>query len=219
MADPDILDQVTKNVPWLVIPVTLLTAAPKLLEVWRSFTSGHDGLKQLEIEKARLENLKLRVEIEALKKQHNIDFHEAEIPVTALALGALAIKRSAALSSTTTIPTANVPVNVTIPVILPPKKIWGWLANLAKKWPGMTASAAGGLAVASVWLGLFSIFAFFAGGLAEWSTEPKEVLWYILGGCILFLLPGLALLKFGSSLKVQRTLLKNAMNPAPPLVA
>ena len=195
MADSDILDQVTKNAPWLVIPVTLLTAAPKLLEVWRSFAGGHDGLKQLEIEKARLENLKLRVEIEALKKQHGIDLHESEIPSSAFAAGVRPIRLTPAIQND-----------------LPPKEVWGWLQNLAKKWPGMTTSATSGVSLASVWLGLFAVFAFFTGALAEWSTEPKEVVWYLLGGCILFLLPGLALLKLGSSLKTQRKLLKGVMN-------
>ena len=49
MADADVLDQVTKNVPWLIIPATILTATPKLLEIWQGVAGTRDKRKALEI--------------------------------------------------------------------------------------------------------------------------------------------------------------------------
>ncbi len=192
MADTDILDQITKNAPWLVIPATLLTAAPKLLELWQGLAGARDGKKQLEIEQTRLENLKLRIEIEVLKKQHGIDLGEKAIPAAGAGNSAPAIKSLAT--------GAGPPVE---------KKIWGWLNGLALRWPRLTSAVAGGLAIAAIWLGLFAVLVYFLVGIEMWATEPKDTGWYFLGGIFAILVPGLLLLKFGYSLRSQNRLLKN----------
>ena len=192
MADPDILDQITKNAPWLVIPATLLTAAPKLLELWQGFAGVSDGKKQLEIERARLENLKLRLEIEVLQKQHGLDLGEKAIPAAGVGSGGPTTKSPATGAS----PPAE-------------KKIWGWLNRLALRWPRLTGPAAGGLAIAAIWLGLFAVLVYFLVGIEMWATEPKDTGWYFFGGLFVLLLPGLLLLKFGYSLRTQSRLLKN----------
>ena len=52
----------------LAATLTLLAAAPKILEFWQGLSVVRDARKPLDLEKVRLENLKLRIEIEALKK-------------------------------------------------------------------------------------------------------------------------------------------------------
>jgi uncharacterized membrane protein YeaQ/YmgE (transglycosylase-associated protein family) len=198
MADVDILDQVTKNAPWLIIPATLLTAAPKLLELWQGFAGTHDGRKQLEIENARLENLKLLVEIEAIKKEHGIELPE-EINLAGLL-------SSSALTATRQGITRK-PVE---------KKVWGWLGWLGKKWPRTVSVTAIFLSLACIWMGSFIIFGIIAGGIAEWFDEkaaPGDFTGYVWVASIGGLIPAFLLLKFGYSLKTQRKLLKNALRP------
>ncbi len=192
MADTDLFDQLIKSAPWLVVPATLLTAAPKILEFWQGFAGARDGRKQLEIEKARLENLKLRIEIEALQKQQGTSLDVAAIP-------------TAQQMSDSHKPDPRPPVE---------KKIWGWLDRLARKWPALTGMAVNGLVLVCTWLGIFMILFYATIAASMWFSDPKEDLGYfMLGGFIAYLLPSLLLLKIGSSLKTQRRLLHNGVQP------
>jgi hypothetical protein len=197
MADVNILDQVTKNAPWLIIPATLLTAAPKLLDLWQGFAGAHDGRKQLEIENARLENLKLLVEIEAIKKEHGIELPEEVNLPNLLSSGALKATRQGI--------TRRKPVE---------KNVWHWLGGLGKKWPRTISASVTCLSLACIWLGLFIVFGVIAGGISVWfdgQSPPEDFRDYILGASIGGLVPALLLLKFGYSLKTQRRLLKTAL--------
>jgi len=202
MAD-DLFDQLIKSAPWMVIPATLLTAAPKILEFWHGLNGVRDGRKHLEIERARLENLKLRIEIEALKKQHGLNFESEDVPSGNVVPGLGRTKQPDAA--------VRKPVE---------KKLWGWLSRLATKWPGMTRTAVSWFSLGFIWLGMFTVLTFIAVGIATWITErqnPKtlaeEFGYYLLGGFLLLLLPGVLVLKLGFSLKTQRRQLQGGVKP------
>jgi hypothetical protein len=192
MADTDLLDQLTKSAPWLVVPATLLTAMPKLIEFWQGFTGSRDGRKSLEIERARLENLKLRLEIEAFKKEHGVSLNLEEIPTVPMTGSRAAMQAVAAGHKSAE------------------KKLWGWLGRCSVKRPHLTRAVVGGLSVVCTWLGILALLGYVATG-AIMFTEPKgEFGYYLLGGFFILLLPGMLLFKIGSSLKAQSRLLKAA---------
>jgi len=196
MADTDLIDQLIKSAPWMVIPATLLTAAPKILDFWHGFSSTRDGRKQLEIEKTRLENLKLRIEIEALKRQHGIILDEENDGGAQSSPSFRTVRQHEAWTRKKAA-----------------EKPWSWLSRFALRRPRLAPAVIGGFSVVFVWLGVFTLLTFIAVGLTTWFTDVREEFGYfLLGGAISLLLPAVLLLRIGLSLRTQRRLMDEKAN-------
>jgi hypothetical protein len=117
----------------LAVASLLIVVAPSGVKLWDAWRDTRSGRRTLEEEKQRLELLKLRCEIEALVKQHQLsvgrEISAAPAPVPGPAGAAAAAPAPLLIPSPAAAPPS--------PSLARPRR-WAWVERMAPKHPAIT---------------------------------------------------------------------------------